>query len=107
MAPRPVSIDLEAAAEEPCGEDWDVLDALAQVRYDDLDDGEASVEVLAELADGSEGAEVAVGGGEDARVGAAKSGAAGLGPRGAAFIAGANEAKERGLESGSEFADAV
>jgi hypothetical protein len=84
------------------GEDGDVFDALVQGRDKDLDCGEAGVEVLPELADGDEGAEVAVGGGKDSYVGTAESGASDLRAGGVALIACANEAEECSLENGRE-----
>ena len=93
------------AAEELGGEHGDVFGALAEGGHLDLDDGEAAVEILAELADGGEGAEVAVGGGDDAKVGAADE--EGVHPvRGTAVGAGAEQAKEGGLEGEGELADA-
>ena len=55
-------------AQQPRGQDGNVLDALAQRRDEDFDRGEARVEVLAELADGGENAQVAIGGGENSGV---------------------------------------
>ena len=51
-------------AQQPRGEDGNVLDALAQRRDENFDGGEAGVEVLAELPYGGQNAQVAIGGGE-------------------------------------------
>ena len=48
-------------AQKPGGEDGNVLDALTQRRDQDFYRGEAGVEVLAELADGGQNAQVSIG----------------------------------------------
>ena len=80
----------------------DVVGAVAQRRDDDREHGEAVVEVLAEggVLDG--GGEVAVGGGDDARVGAP-----GLGRAEAGEGAVLEEAQELDLDRGGELADLV
>ena len=95
------------AAQEPCGEDRNVFDALAQWRDDELDPGEEGIEIRAEVADCGEGAEVAVGGDQDACAGAAQAGAVRLRRWVAALGAAADEAKQCGLERGREPADSV
>jgi hypothetical protein len=89
-------------AQQPRGEDGNVLAALAQRRDQDFDRGEACVEVLAELADGGQNAQVAISGGENPCVNPCRLVAAELASAGwlwdvAPLLAGADEAEERGL----------
>jgi hypothetical protein len=74
-------------AQEPGREQGNVFKTLTQGRDKDFNDGKPGVEVLAELADGGEGAEIAVGGCEDSGVGAGGSRAAGLGAASASLVA--------------------
>ena len=88
--------------EEVAGEDGDVFEALAQGGEADGDDVEAVEEVFAELAGADGLAEVAVGGGDDADVGADGGAAADGGEL--AFL---EDAEEPGLGFGGHVADLV
>jgi hypothetical protein len=91
-----------AAGEEVLGEERDVGGAFAERRHVDVEHVEPPVEVLAEAAVGDSLLEVAVGGGDEADVEAAR-----LGGAEAAHLAFLEGAEQLGLERGGQLGDLV